>query len=410
MNAKKKNKNTPDSDVGFNTFEKSFQLLSWKWMDKLISQSRYLLAAVLIVYAFAIVITYFPDNSWITPVQLNQKIAETTNPDEKHELERLSEKLDGRLLFLEQYKSMHLIVIAFICALVLIVRWRHLIPKFFQWLWNSQRLESLGSDKMREYMQFLEEYQMALKTRSAPALIGLILTGSSIWLALSNGMFKFFKLTLNPAACVGANLMFVIAVFFLFLLGQYSWALYTTSSYIGKLGQRFRFVIQPSHPDKCGGLKPLGNFCLENILPLVVISLLFLGISFFKLDVDTVSKEFATVYLYILAAPMTALTVFVPVWNIHVSMVESKNNYLDNLGSRLSELEEIIYAHTKENGDISKAKEANEKLGILRDVHPEKSSYPVWPFRITPTVLAIFSPQIIKGTVEITSIIYGIFS
>ena len=139
---------------------------------------------------------------------------------------------------------------------------------------------------------------------------------------------------------------------------------------------------------------------------MIVGGLALAALAILQLDIDIVLSVMATTLIFIVVGPLTALTVFIPLWNIHSEMVERKKTYLDTYATHIKELEKAINLHTTETGDLEKAKEAKEKLEILEIVHPDKQAYPVWPFRFTPTVLAIFSPQILQTSIGIITGLY----
>ena len=59
--------------------------------------------------------------------------------------------------------------------------------------------------------------------------------------------------------------------------------MYISGRYVRKLLRAFQLSIQPFHPDQCGGLKLLGNFCFGLGSPLLIASGLYIGYMIFAL-------------------------------------------------------------------------------------------------------------------------------
>ena len=374
-----KGSNMKKSEPEFADFWRNFQISPWKWVDELASRSRYSVSTVLVVYAVYAFMTYFPGrgNHWI--------------------------------LLLKDYPSINIILLGFTFVFILFIRWRHQIPYLFQWLWDSERFESQGADLKREFEQYLQNYQKALLSKAKPLSISIFLLLLFIIIGLWAGIPRFLADFFTPMAAFVLYTTILLGLFWLFMIGQLSWVLYVTSSYIGKLPQNFSIKIQPSHSDKCGGLKPLGDFCFDAAIPLIGGGLIVLTIPILDWDIDQVLSLMATTTIFVLIGPLTAMTIFMPLWNVHREMTEQKRAYEDGFAVQAMTLEQTIRVHTSEKGNLKKAEIAREKLEILQSVNPEKIPYPVWPFRFTSTVLAVFSPQILQAITGIIAKAYEFF-
>lgn len=364
----------------FVEFWDNFQPLPFKWANRFINQSRYLFLKVAFVYVLLAVMTFVPNFS---------------GPFVK---------------VLKNYPSLNIIFLGWMAVIMLTVRWRHKIPSVFQWLWESERLGPQNDDLKKEYIRFIQEYQRTLLSPGNPLLFGLslVILFSLMAAAIRAPQYLYFLFT--PAGSILIYVVLVIILFWLFLIGLAGWLLIVTSLYIGKLTQRFSIQIQPSHPDGCGGLKPLGDFCFSVTLPLIVGGLFLTIIPILRLDnmypVFTIVSTFA---IFLIVAPLTIFTIFLSLWNIHGNMAENKMMYADKIAGQIIFLEKEILFNTSEQGDLVKAKTAREKLEILQTLHPDKVSYPVWPFKVTSTALLVFSPQILQTLVAIITTIYSIF-
>jgi hypothetical protein len=158
-----------------------------------------------------------------------------------------------------------------------------------------------------------------------------------------------------------------------------------SGSHIKNLTTKFQLTIQPSHPDKCGGLKVLGSFCLGMALP-ILIGATFLGVYSIggaiypdltrKLNIIPVA---ASVALLVFVLPLATIAFFLPLWNIHCEMVRKKEEYEGEHADRIEKLEKRILA-ALDKGQLEEAKTARDEINIVRLLHPERIGYPSWPF------------------------------
>jgi hypothetical protein len=101
------------------------------------------------------------------------------------------------------------------------------------------------------------------------------------------------------------------------------------------------------------------------------------------------------VLLVFIFTPLIFITFFSPLWNIHRFMKASKRVAEDEFANRVASLEEQIRSHVDADGVIDKAKNARDKLEIIQAINPDKSGYPVWPFRAS-LMITLFSPQLLS--------------
>jgi hypothetical protein len=376
--------NTKGSSVRSSTpefadFWKNFRLSPWRWVDELTNRSRYLVTSVLMVYAVYAFMTFF------------------------------SSRGNNRILLLKDYPSINIILIGFILVILLVIRWRHQVPSIFQWLWESKRLMVPEGDLKSEFEQYLQDYQKALLSRAGSLSISAFLFALFIMIGLWAGIPRFLVSFFSPVTGVVLYVTLLIALFWVFMMGQLSWVLYVTGRQIRKLTQRFVITVLPGHSDQCGGLKPVGDFCLAAAVPLIGAGIILSTIPILKWDIDQVLSVMASMAIFVVIAPLTIITVFAPLWNIHVEMTSQGRIYGDGFAIQAMALEQVIRTHTSEQGDLKKAEIAKEKLEILQTVNPGKISFPVWPFRFTSTVLTLFSPQIIQMLVDVLNKIIARF-
>jgi hypothetical protein len=372
--------------IDFSGFKDNFQALPWNWADNVFKRPTFFFISVGLSYAILILLTFFPDNGLMGPENL-----------EEVKYFGLAEKIDSDyLLMLKHYPSINILLIALLILMSLVIRWRHKIPDFFQWLWDSGKLKKREGDLTLQYYQYLLDYRKDLLSKWGPLITGFalsLLTAGLVWKA---EMFRFVSETFDPTGAFMLKLIVFVAIFWMFLIGQMCWMAYVTARYISQLPRRFSLRIRVSHPDKCGGLKPIGDFVLDFAIILIMGGAAFAAIAILDMDPDQVLRGVSTIFLFTLVGPLSALAVFLPIWNIHELMVQNRKTYLNLYNDQLKDLESVIFDHTWDSVNLEEAIQAKEKLEILKEIHPETTDFPVWPIRVTGTVLFMFSPQIVQ--------------
>jgi hypothetical protein len=176
--------------------------------------------------------------------------------------------------------------------------------------------------------------------------------------------------------------------------------MFTTSFYISKLVSRFDLVLYPDHPDKCGGLKFLGDFCLLAIWPVLIFVVLFgiYGIGGLLYGNRSTTTIFAKVDL--LVALLATYFFFAPLLSIHRRMAIMAEKLTEELTSRVTVLKtfhlglKLRIASSLYEGNLEQAKADKEKMDIVQTIYPDIPNYPRWPFRYD-LFLKFLSPQIV---------------
>jgi hypothetical protein len=309
--------------------------------------------------------------------------------------------------------------------------WRKTIPTIFQEMPKHIRSLHGNGDVTEAYARFLMGYQRTLLSRKRSILLVAMFI---ICLALTWGniryvydAFRYYSFLLPQSPLFGLLGMVqtlsyqvvgtILAVFlegYIFVAG--SWVLAVTGKYLKDLTLQFKFHIQPSHPDHCGGLSILGNFSFGMALPILILSLLlglYALIGFSPLGEHLLEPIFATILLPLVLL-LAGLAFFVPLWDIHRRMVEEKKTYNDNFAEWTAKLEQMIQSSIEGQAPIDpqaleKAKAAKEEMEVLQVLHPDNVKYPVWPFdrRI---LVAFLTPQIPAIISLLTDLVKHFFS
>lgn len=196
-----------------------------------------------------------------------------------------------------------------------------------------------------------------------------------------------------------AELLFDMAV--AALLAPMAWRLIVIGLQIWRLPGKFDLKIQFEHPDQCGGLEPLGNLCLWNIL-IISLPLVFLGgwlliaqsdtpkFSFYDTPLwqrvlgqaKAYDKEYKTL-LWVLV-PFTVIGFILPLWSTHRVMVEKRERLLMGLDEHVQNITNEWNAAVEKIGNLTTA-EGNEKLARLefaRQIYQRQKRLPVWPINL----------------------------
>jgi len=322
-------------------------------------------------------------------------------------------------IILVAFAEVNIVFISVALAFWAYFRWQSKIPSIFQWLIDDQRIRSQIDNTKENYLEYLEAYQNELRSIKKHGLA----VSFSFLIVLLVINFEDFTMLLSDVHTFSVLLSFLI---WAYLIGLITWHIYVTIKYIRLLSHRFDIIIKFGHPDKCGGLEPLGNFCFTMARPVLILGLMAAVLGIAKLlesNTATISSlyirvgltniaefrasigEGAIVLLFVVILPLLAIIFFVPTWNIHRHMLANRQQAEDVVAELSSQLEQEIREHVTLNGELDRVKEAESKLKIIQSVTQGEQRYPVWPFR-TDVVLKLFAPQLLISVVGLTLSVY----
>jgi hypothetical protein len=287
--------------------------------------------------------------------------------------------------------------------------WRVRAPKSLRDLLDQQRITLPDGDATTSYLHFLEDYRDALASpkRYFLSVFLMIVFGSLMVYGTLHFLFVEHLTSLATMLGVGGIVLFTFMAFGgLYCLGIVTCALYISGWHVRKLARVFEFSIQPFHPDQCGGLKLLGNFCFGLVSPLLIFSGVTIGFIVFTLvtaqglDVVLLAAHvgFSLLLLLLLAFPVIVLAFLLPLWDIHAKMVSEGDTAENRYVARIQALREEIQALLDSN-HIKEAKAVQEKKALVEALY---TPYPTWPFhvrsKIFSTVLGV-SGSLLLGVV-----------
>jgi hypothetical protein len=188
----------------------------------------------------------------------------------------------------------------------------------------------------------------------------------------------------RPILLVGLIVQCLIAC----VIGVSAWRMVVVGVQVGLIPRRFDLRPQFTHPDRCGGLQPIGNLCLWNAL-IAATAGIFLG-GWLAIGPHTVFRDLALRYeqtfRWLLLVPICVSTVsfFLPLWGIHRAMAQGKAKAL----LRFEDLALSIDAEARRLVLVAKTLEAEEgerranRLAMMRRVYGENARMPEWPINV----------------------------
>ncbi len=291
-------------------------------------------------------------------------------------------------------------MVAIILAIWRFNVWRVQTPKTLRDLWENKRIAVPNGDADTSYLRFLAHYRDALASPKRYFLSGFLMIVTSI--SFVYNIVPILSIE-RPNILDTIQVVEVLLYVSLFLGGFYCigiliWAMSISGRYVRKLVRAFQLSIQPFHPDQCGGLKLLGNFCFGLGSPLLIASGIFIGYIIFAL------LEYSPIYgsgylvlnvyvplLFVLLFffPGIVLVFILPLRAIHTKMVsEDKTNehsYFTRTEALREEIQALLDTH-----QVEAAKAVQEEKALVETLYAPS---PTWPFhvrsKISKTVLEV---------------------
>lgn len=216
---------------------------------------------------------------------------------------------------------------------------------------------------------------MSILGNTIPTMLSLIL-------GIAVGGLYYYQGVKIPSIWFNTN-SFILAIRSFGIIAPTAYAAWSISFRLIVNAQVFKLVLNdvdlhPLHPDKAGGLRPLGQYALRTTY------LIAFGGSMaaFAEYVAYINKLSSTVYffhaaivLYIFLAP---LSFFAPLWAAHDAMSRAKDKLLLHIARQFKE--DFSLAFNDIDGPSSKLKDNIEKIEQLQKLHQLAVSFPVWPF------------------------------
>jgi hypothetical protein len=275
--------------------------------------------------------------------------------------------------------------------------WRSRAPHTLCDLWEHKRIALPDGDADSSYLCWLERSRDALASPKRYFLSGFAM----IFICIP---FVYQLVQALPSEPTTIQVVGGFLYMFLFLGGFYcigivTWAISLSGWYLRNLMRAFQLSIRPFHPDQCGGLKLLGNFCFGLASPLLLASGLFIGYSLFALvqyspaingsDYLVLNVYYPLLIVLLFAFPTIVLGFMLPLRDIHTQMVReaktNENRYFTHTEAMREEIQALLAVK-----QVKAAKAVQEEKTLVEALY---APYPTWPFhvrsKISSTVLEV---------------------
>jgi hypothetical protein len=184
---------------------------------------------------------------------------------------------------------------------------------------------------------------------------------------------------------IPAGGVIILELIIAYIFGLIFWRFLVISFFIIQLSRHFELLTQPGHLDKSGGLKSLGNLCLNGaffiLVPAIALSIWIIipnqpDFAGYVLWSDIFRKWLLVLIL------ISIITFFLPLYYIHLQMVTHKQKVLFDL-SKISNRMSEIQSDLRENVNTLTVDEGTERLKryeFLGKVYELNMKLPTWPF------------------------------
>jgi hypothetical protein len=144
-----------------------------------------------------------------------------------------------------------------------------------------------------------------------------------------------------------------------------------------RLAKEDLIVVRPLAPDKCGGLRSLGELSLAFsyfLLPFTLVEV----VHYFTWRVLTVGCILGLIAF----VPLFVIVFFVPLGVVHKVMAESKMESLHELSEKYLDVSRKIVKDMKEGKNDEELVVNRELIEVLDNMYEKADRMPVWPFNI----------------------------
>jgi hypothetical protein len=284
-------------------------------------------------------------------------------------------RIPGRVMFYTGYIAAGVALVIFRLALTKIFP---CFASLYQRGILESRAEGKSAPPVMEYHQFCHHLEEDLNHRRSQWIMAVL------FVVLVSSWFFYrrpFSTLQRPILLVG----FVVEMILSFLIGFLAWRMLAVGRAVWNLPASFTLKLDVLHPDKCGGLEPLGNLCLWNAL-IISCAGIYIGGWLAVEPKSTLweqAQAYRPVFQLLLGIPMTmaVITFFLPLMQTHLEMVVRKREIqirLDEMAQKISAADDDLLRKAEDLGaDEVELKMKN--LAIMRKVYDQYQYIPEWP-------------------------------
>lgn len=138
--------------------------------------------------------------------------------------------------------------------------------------------------------------------------------------------------------------------------------------------------VNPLHPDRCGGLRPLSDYSLKTAYLAAVLGIM-VGLIEYQFITQGVGGVYWFVHLIVpLHITLSIACFFGPLLAAHTGMKRAKEKVLHKIARQFQE--DYSQIGNSLNGDAETLKKGTEKIKELRAFYSMTDEFPVWPFDV----------------------------
>ncbi len=105
----------------------------------------------------------------------------------------------------------------------------------------------------------------------------------------------------------------------IYLISVATWVMITVGRYLRYVPIKFEILVEPRHPDKLGGLKFLGDFCLGLSYP-ILIGIVLISLLKITQPLSNAINQGIGWGLVLVAPPTAYFAFFAPLWGVNKEM------------------------------------------------------------------------------------------
>ncbi len=144
---------------------------------------------------------------------------------------------------------------------------------------------------------------------------------------------------------------------------------------------KYKPIIQPLHPDNCGGLSPLGKLSMKLNIGVFIFGIVFLIAVYVNVTVHHKPiLHHLNIAAFVAYISVSSVMFFLPLFSAHNAMKNSKHKTIQKISDRYVSTVTHIIDSIENSGPLDKSE--TTELESLREIHEVASKMPVYPFNV----------------------------
>ena len=266
------------------------------------------------------------------------------------------------------------------------------VPQTLRVIWTRGLIANTNNTStLARFSDFLDRFEMTLN-RQLAALIGG--AAFAIVVALSTYPVRYWIETgrapyadFRQFFYLGSGGAILLEVLLAFFIGLLVWRFGVVMFFINKLSREFKLRILPKHPDRSGGLRPLGDLCFNSALVILVPAItlsIWVVVGSQPLPGFEVYALWSGIFRkWLIVLSIASAFLFIqPLYGIHRQMEKQKQEIqheMDEVSRQIGTILLKLRTQAETFGSEERIQQLAQ-LEFLRKVYEENSQVPTWPF------------------------------